>query len=356
MNSVHRQRLWQELQSAQLVSAPEPPDTNVTAPWFVRVMLGIAGWIGALFLLGFVGSAFAMVFRSASAALVVGALCCAAAGLIFRAGRENIFISQFGLALGLAGQILFIYGLHDQFESSKLTLYLIVLLFEVTLTVLLPNFIHRCLTSWGAIAALALCMLQLEVGSILPGLIAASFAALWLTELHWAAHGETLRPVAYSLTLSLLQLQPLFFGRHNDFFFRELSPNLHLSPWLGKGLIAATLLAVVVRLLRQEGVNLTGRAGLTLLAITLLVVVVSFPATGVATALLILIIGYATTNRILVGLGLVAIAGFLSYFYYELQTPLLNKSFLLIASGAALLLLRLATHRAFPAPQEGHDA
>ena len=43
------------------------------APWYVRVMLGIAGWIGAMFLLGFVGAGFAFVMRSSGAMFVVGA-------------------------------------------------------------------------------------------------------------------------------------------------------------------------------------------------------------------------------------------------------------------------------------------
>ena len=48
---------------------PEPP----ASPWYVRAMLGIAGWIGALFLLGFVGAAFSLLVDMPGAALVVGA-------------------------------------------------------------------------------------------------------------------------------------------------------------------------------------------------------------------------------------------------------------------------------------------
>lgn len=356
MNNAGKNRLWQELRDAQLVSATSPPASSASAPWFVRVILGIAGWIGALFLLGFVGAAFAIVLKSAAASLLVGVLCCVGAYFIFRAAAENIFVGQFGLALGLAGQALFIFGLYEQFQHATLTFYLLVLLFETVLTLLLPNFIHRLLTSWGALAALALALAQLELGSLLPGVIAAAFAVLWLGELRWAAHGAILRPLGYSLTLILLQLQSLLLPHRGDWLLREFTPHLNRVPWLGKALCAATLLAVAIKLLCDEGIALTSRAGATLLAVTALAMLVSFPATGVATALLILIIGYAGGNRLLVGLGICAFAGFLSYFYYQLQSTLLSKSLLLVASGAALLLIRLATRKAFPLRKEGSDA
>ena len=61
--------LWQKLADSGIVQG-EPPQASARASWPVRVMLGIAGWIGALCLLVFAGLAFEAIFRNAAAALV----------------------------------------------------------------------------------------------------------------------------------------------------------------------------------------------------------------------------------------------------------------------------------------------
>ena len=62
MSATPRDALWAQLRDGGLVEGDLPEVGDARAPWFVRVMLGIAGWIGALFLLGFVGAGFAFVF------------------------------------------------------------------------------------------------------------------------------------------------------------------------------------------------------------------------------------------------------------------------------------------------------
>ena len=65
------------------------------------------------------------------------------------------------------------------------------------------------------------------------------------------------------------------------------------------------------------------------------------PAPGITTALLILLVGYAVRNQVLVGIGLLALGGFLSNYYYMMQSTLLVKSMLLVGFGAALIISRL---------------
>ena len=61
------QALWSDLRQAGLVSGGAPPTDEDETPWYVRTMLGVAGWIAALFLLGFVGAGFAFVIKSEAA-------------------------------------------------------------------------------------------------------------------------------------------------------------------------------------------------------------------------------------------------------------------------------------------------
>ena len=74
---------------------------------------------------------------------------------------------------------------------------------------------------------------------------------------------------------------------------------------------------------------------------------ISCVAPGIAAALLVLLVGFSRGNRILVGIGLLALGGFLSHYYYQLQTTLLNKSMVLAASGFTLLVARAAMQKWF---------
>ena len=55
------------------------------------------------------------------------------------------------------------------------------------------------------------------------------------------------------------------------------------------------------------------------------------------------------------GLGLLAFAGYLSHFYYQLNSTLLTKSLVLAATGVALLVLRWTIDRFLP-PEESIGA
>ncbi|WP_397474176.1 GDYXXLXY domain-containing protein [Pusillimonas sp.] len=61
-------------------------------------------------------------------------------------------------------------------------------------------------------------------------------------------------------------------------------------------------------------------------------------APGVSLALLWLILGFAMGHRSLMGFGVVALLAYLTRFYYQLDTSLLQKSFVLATTGAWLLI------------------
>jgi uncharacterized membrane protein len=65
------------------------------------------------------------------------------------------------------------------------------------------------------------------------------------------------------------------------------------------------------------------------------------------------VIGFANGNRILAGLGILALLGYLSHYYYSLQLTLLEKSGVLASTGIALLAAWLLVHRYWPESKEG---
>lgn len=358
MKSFSRQSLWQRLQAGGLVEGDAPAVEGAESPWFVRVMLGVAGWIGSLFLLAFVGAGFAFVMKSAIAALVTGALVSGGAYAIFRAKQESDFFSQFGLAVGLAGQMMLLIGLFELFEGNERFVYGATFVIEALLAFVMPNFIYRVLASLAAALSLTFALHSAGIYGLASGLLAAGFALVWLQDVRWVRFHEICRPVGYGLALSLLYYKSgIFWGRW-IWWSRSAGPNWisQNAPWLGKALILIVFLAVVLVVLKRAQIVVTSRAGMAALAATALAMVASFLAPGLGQALLILIIGFAVSNRVLIGLGLLACGGFLSNYYYLMQSTLLTKSMILIGLGAALLIGRLVVRLWLPSSLVGGQA
>ena len=106
--------LWARLSAEKLVEGERPEGHKPASPWYVRTMLGIAGWIAAVFLLMFVGAAFAFIMQEAVYAVL------ARRGLLRRrltlcsgAFDGNDFAEQFALVVSLVGQVLIVIGIAD---------------------------------------------------------------------------------------------------------------------------------------------------------------------------------------------------------------------------------------------------
>ncbi len=355
MKQVKCQRLWQQLLQAGLADGELPAAEVSESPWFVRVMLGVAGWIGSLFLLGFVAVAFSMVLENGAAALLVGSLICCGAYTLFKSNPASDFVIQFGLAIGLVGQMLLIYGLAELIHLKGNALYGAIFVIEIVLTLLMPDFIYRTLSSLAGAVALTLFFSRFGAYQLAVALLTAGFALLWLQEVRWLRFSAICRPAGYGLALALLLYsggmvwgRGLGLGLGWPYHTNSDSLIAIYSPWVGKGLIAVIFLVAIFTLLKRLQLFASGPTGLTAMGIALFLTIVSFPAPGLTSALLILIVGFATCNRVLLGLGLLASGAFFSNFYYLLHSTLLVKSILLCGLGVLLLVGRLALRKRLP--------
>lgn len=358
MSATKRDVLWARLRNGGLVEGEMPAAGDARAPWFVRVMLGIAGWIGALFLLAFVGAGLAWVMEGSGAAFVVGAGACAAAMAIFRAVPKNDFVAQFGLAVSLAGQALMVHGAAQWFERSTTGIALYVTLQQALLFILVPNFVHRLWASWSGALAATYAMLDAGMFAFTPAATAAAFLWVALSEFELARFGTMVRAGVYGLALTAVQTAVLHGNLVAALLLGYDHPGLSLGEpgvWLGRLASLAVLLWAVLTLLRREGLSWSSGQGRVGLASVLILGAVSIKAPGVGPAAAILIVGYANADRVLVGLGIFALLGYLSHYYYSLQATLLEKSGLLAAAGIALLAVRLAMRHWWPDGGAGHE-
>lgn len=351
MNTMTRESIWGQLRASGFVEGELPAPGEARSPWFVRVMLGFAGWIGAWFLLGFVALGLVAVVKSPTASWLVGAGACAAVATLFRANRNGDFTSQFGLAVSLAGQALMVYGLTEWVGRSFATVALGVAAQQALLFLLLPNFVHRVWTAWTGAYAMSFAMADLGLQAFAPAAVTAGFIVVWLREFDHPDRGELLRAGGYGLALAAVQTAVmhggLWYGWLATMGGRVPSGSVALA-WAGAVAAGAVLVAAVLLLLRREQLAADSGPGRVALAAAAVLALASIKAPGVGPAVAILVVGYANGNRVLAGLGIAALAGYLSHYYYALHATLLEKSVLMACAGIGLLAARLALHRWWP--------
>ncbi len=348
--------LWSQLQQAGVVDVPIPTSTEIQSPWYVRVMLGVSGWIAALFLLGFVAAGLEFVIENEVVSITVGTLALVVAFVIFRVAR-NDFYEQFGLAVSFAGQALVFIGLAEFLEWRGSGMWWMVAMVQAVIAVVMPNFVQRLVATYVAVYALSTALALHGAPFVTSVLVALIIAIIWLNEFAWHRWGVLVRPIGYGMTLALVQLegQALFGHSARLLLSRQEEFQLLMPPWVGELALGLLLVAVVARLLSRNGEPWGSRRMVVAMLVATVVAAVSLEAPGIATGLMVIVLGYSNGNRILVGLGIAALLFYVSAYYYTLETTLLIKSEILAATGVVLLAARWVVLKwVFPGEESSH--
>ncbi|MDZ7804195.1 DUF4401 domain-containing protein [Thiohalophilus sp.] len=308
----------------------------------MRVLTGFSGWLAALFLLGFVGSAFVWAVENAILSLAVGAVMILGAYTILR-HAANEFVEHLALALSLAGQVLVFWGLFRiNTPGWSASTWLWIALLELALTWWMPSFVHRVFSTFLAAGALSTAFMQMHVPYVIDSVLLLAMAWIWLHLFRYPRQLARLRAVGYGLALALIPLKGsvLFQAGGTGWRAQPFQVESWLQPWMAELLTVAVMIYVVWQLLQRYQYDSGDRFSLLVLAATLLIALFSLEAPGLATALVILLLGFAVGNRVLLGLGIAALLFFISSYYYLLDITLLAKAGHLLLIGLALLMLR----------------
>ena len=161
-----------------------------------------------------------------------------------------------------------------------------------------------------------------------------------MNETQWGKYRSILEPIGFGVAISLIQFNgELAFGIDLRWFFREdsfswISEYTHIIKYI---LVGLTSVWFFYRLAKQYQVNLRSKSGALIIIGGILLLLFGYFITGISGALLLLLTGFVVQRKVLVGLGIVSLLTFISWYYYNLQLTLLNKSLILIATGLALL-------------------
>ncbi|RKF21450.1 DUF4401 domain-containing protein [Alginatibacterium sediminis] len=341
MEPVKTNQLWQILSSNNLVDGLEPTFDD-GAPWYLKILMAVSGWIAALSILGFLALALLEVFEDPIFASIFGFILIGCAFLLLRSQNSD-FREHIGLALSCAGQGLLVWALFS--EAHGIEFWLGFALMQLLLALLMPNALHRTISALCCLLGLAGVGAEMSQPLLAPSIGLILSTSLWLREFQFGRYISQFRALGYGLTLGSLLLS----GAYTQFWLYDLflSGQLESSDWFWSGGIIQTVVAMLMLsvLLRRYDYSFKRNTTLLIYCLALLVCFVAAQASGVLVAIIVLILGFSRQNRILMSLGIAFGLLYLSFYYYHLSATLLEKSQLLAVLALALAMIpRLIRH------------
>jgi hypothetical protein len=288
----------------------------------VRLLTGCGAWLAAIFLLVFLGIAGLFIPKTA---LFFGCLLITIAVLVRRM-NGTLFISQFCLAVSLAGHLAFFSGIVTAFRNSPSALVIPAFLLSLVLYFAYPDSTHRFLSIMATYLLLLATIFEFHAPGLLHLLTFFITLGVCVLFLHPSV-GSAFASLGHNLALLLVITQfPVTFTEKN-----------HVPAF-----VSSLILTVFLGIIAWWIAGNTSRFGAATLSISLLAIIVfglvSNP--GIMATIFLLVLGFALRDRTVTGIGIAFLPVFLVYFYYDLTLTLAIKSLVLVASGGVLLVIR----------------
>lgn len=349
------------LQQQRLIDAQNVNDkllNNAAAapsPWFISLLFGFSGVFASLFFIGFLTLILdnTGLLDSTLALFIIGGILSVIGGFLFYNARirHSPFWNSLAFAITLAGQGYIAYALLASEIAEPLNIMLLLLV-QLLMTVAIPNFIYRLLSATLALSCLFYLLNYCHLSEVSLGLLALITSVTHLQRYRLAAFIPTkwrmnaleiTNAIGYASAYVLLSVSVYFIAAEYGNSFDSLDSYgeaFSYNYYLAQGLLTLASLYAAYLILKRYQVKLRSTAGLLISAAIVLLGIMSIYVSGLLATSLIIIIATANSQRVLLGLGVIALIGYIFWYYYQLDTSLLVKSVSLFVIGIALLLLR----------------
>lgn len=347
--------LWQSLFKADLVPEDRPEKIAMNSPWYVKALLAISGWLGAFFILGFIfalfSSLFSSLFDEPSVAFFLSLPLFISAYFILVIPK-NEFYEHLALAMSLAGQALFFLSA-TELQYVPLVWFMVALL-QMTLAYLMPSFLHKVFSTLFAALALEVTLAALDAPFILGSLLIFPTVWLCLHEFRFVNHYKRVSGLMYGLVVSVLLLNSnhLFGLNLLNLLSSTNESGLVVPYWLTDLIFIATSLFSAWQLLCVYHVKTSSRLSVTVILFSLILAVMTLKAPGIMVGLIVILLGFAQSNRLMLGLGIISLLFYSSSYYYMMAETLLFKSVVLFAIAVFMLICRITLARFSPLLKE----
>lgn len=360
-NAQVERTLWSQLAARGVVQGDYAG--TLRTPWPIRLLMGGAGWLGALFFQMFlIGTVFATTRGNGPAMAITGVVMIGIAVALYRiTAKESgrIALGQFALALSLGGQGMVIAGVGEALGFSRFLettpFWLGVAVLEAVLFALVPDRLHRFLAMLGLWLALAVAACVALGGAVAPRwtaipmalgpMTAVAFAALLafvMNEERIAAAGrlQMAEPAADATLVAALAgaLVTTGFAHPARLIFGVDAPWHVHGGWLAGALAGAALVAFA--LIECKRLACRTAVSATVLAVTVAFCALMVYAPAVTAGVLALAVALRRGSLPWLGLAIATVLIGFVWYYSTLQWTLLAKSITLVAAGALLLAAR----------------
>ena len=341
--------------SDKLLNTAESAARN---PWFISLLFGLSGILASLFFIGFLTLMLdnTGLLDSTLAVIIIGALLSVIGGFLFynARSRHSPFWNGLAFAITLAGQGYIAYALLASEIEEPLNIMLLLLV-QLLMTIVIPNFIYRLLSATLALSCLFYLLNYYHLSEVSLGLLALITSVAHLQRYTLAAFIPTKwrasffdisSAIGYASAYVLLSVSVYFIAAEygNSFDSLDSLDNygeaFSYNYYLAQGLLTLASLYAAYLILKRYHIKLLSAAGLLISAAIIILGVISIYVSGLLATSLIIIIATANSQRVLLGLGVIALVGYIFWYYYQLDTTLLVKSASMLVIGIALLLLR----------------
>ena len=329
--------------------------SEAPSPWFISLFFGMSGILASLFFIGFLTLLLdnTGLLDSTLAVFIIGGILSVIGGFLFYNARirHSPFWNSLAFAITLAGQGYIAYALLASEITEPLNIGLLLLV-QLLMTVAIPNFIYRLLSATLALSCLFYLLNYYHLSEISLGLLALITSVTHLQRYRLAAFIPTkwrmnaleiTNAIGYASAYVLLSVSVYFIAAEYGNSFDSLDSYgeaFSYNYYLAQGLLTLASLYAAYLILKRYHIKLLSAAGLLISAAIVLLGIMSIYVSGLLATSLIIIIATANSQRVLLGLGIIALVGYIFWYYYQLDTSLLVKSASMLVIGIALLLLR----------------
>lgn len=242
------------------------------------------------------------------------------------------------MAISLAGQALIIITLYRDFKTDTELLWLIIAILQIGLASVMPNYIHRLFSSYFATMALFASFVSFT--SILVPLFMIVAVYLWRYEFKYPKHIQKMQAFGYGIVLALIQVEASGGYEKLFYMFNHMKHSVIWIPWLESVLTTIVVFYMVFVLIKEHTPKLTKELLIVLFSALIALSCSAFYIPGIMLGVLIVLLGFNHSNRVLLGLGIISLFYYVSAYYYQLNVTLLEKSIIFMLLGVLLLLGR----------------
>lgn len=352
MNQSNLQ-LWQQLDNAGLVSGSMPDNCKVESPWYIGALMAFLGFLAALFLLGFIAVGIFSFVEDATTSLILGAFMIGGAYAVLRS-KQTAFIDYFSLAISLAGQVLFLWGVSELSQLDRHGFWVVMLILQMALALLMAGTVHRVISAYLACIALMASLILSGAQYIGTSLILFGAVWLWLNEFKYPRYMPQFRSMGYGLVIAMINIKGSLLAPFSSglWWGSYRQPEIWIQPWVGQLFSGGIFLYLVWQLVQYYSKSKSTKPSSRLLIISLIcatiIVGTSFETPGIVIGISILLLGFFGSNRVLIGLGCVSLLFYISAYYYLLDNTLLIKSASLLTLGIVLIACRFCLLKFLP--------